>query len=450
MALAMTALGRALQIRWGMIGPEARSPVAWLAIAIVLTGAGIFAPIPSLIRARGFRWLVAACLLIDYAQIVTHLPGTASQLGLPENREIFIVGSAIAALLSLLVVCGKEVSRRSAAIMLALVFAYLGNWTITNSPHPGIDVYKIEYDSAAALAQGINPYNITFADPYGPIGRYTYAPWMVQNGRLMFGYTYPPETLFDIMPFRLLQLDFRYAQLMALLCAFVMIVLIRSDLLTFAAAALFLATPQIFYVLEQGWTEPLVIVWLAATVLCYRRWPRALPITLGIFLASKQYAPAFALVVLARPRPNRATMRLFLQSCAVAVGITAPLALWNVKAFWRSTVLLQLDVPFRVDALSIAAWMGGATWPSAVRTTLPFSLLLGTLAVAIWRRRTVTISSGVALSSILFFAFSKQAFANYYLFVASAMACAIAEMGGAKTEALELDVRAAQPASAAV
>jgi hypothetical protein len=185
-------------------------------------------------------------------------------------------------------------------------------------------------------------------------------------------------------------------------------------------------------VLDEGWTEPLVIVWFTATVLCYHRMPRALPIVLGIFLASKQYAPAFAILVLARADSRGAGARLFVQATAVALLITAPLALWNFSAFWRSAVLVQIDAPFRSDALTIAAWMGVAKWSEAGRMLLPFSLLFSAIALAIWKRREVSISAGVALGSIVFFAFSKQAFSNYYLFVMSAMACAIAESGAAK------------------
>jgi hypothetical protein len=230
------------------------------------------------------------------------------------------------------------------------------------------------------------------------------------------------------MPFQWLHVTLRYAQLIALVCSAAIIILIRVDLPGFAAATLFMATPQLFYVLEQGWTEPLVIIWLAATVLCHRRWPRMLPIALGIFLASKQYIPAFALLVFAQPRPHRATARLLIQSSIIAVLITAPLALWKFSAFWRSAVRVQLDAPFRTDALTITAWLGAAEWPAPIRVILPFSLLCGSIALVIWRRRTVSLSAGVAFCSVLFFAFNKQAFANYYLFVIAAMACAIAEL----------------------
>lgn len=239
MALAMTALGGALQIRWGMVGPESQSPVAWLALAVVLTGIALFAPSAPWIGLRCFRWVVASCLVVNYGQFVTHIPCPDPKFLSPENRQVFVTGSVIAAFLSLLVVFGEKVTRRSAAIILVVVFAYIANWTVTNSPQPTIDVYEVQYNSADAFAHGVDPYNITFADPYGQVGRYTYAPWMVKNGRLMFGYPYLPETLFEIMPFRFFQLDFRYAQLLAMVCSASLIILIRSDVRSYAAAALF-------------------------------------------------------------------------------------------------------------------------------------------------------------------------------------------------------------------
>ena len=72
----------------------------------------------------------------------------------------------------------------------------------------------------------------------------------------------------------------------------------------FAAAALFLLSPRGFYVLEHGWTEPFVVMLLAATVFCACRRPRWTPLMLGLLLFSKQYIfIALPAMLLLAPRP---------------------------------------------------------------------------------------------------------------------------------------------------
>ncbi len=56
------------------------------------------------------------------------------------------------------------------------------------------------------------------------------------------------------------------------------------------------------------------------------------------------------------------------EGVAVAAAVTLPFALWNLPAYWKSVVRVQLVGPFRWDALSYLVWWGfhghGATQPS--------------------------------------------------------------------------------------
>ena len=61
---------------------------------------------------------------------------------------------------------------------------------------------------------------------------------------------------------------------------------------------------------------------------------------------------------------------------------------------------------------------------------LAFGLMLAAIAVALWRfRRTPAgFAAAVPIAYFLFFAFGKQAFANYYFLVIGATCCAIATL----------------------
>src|SRR5258707_14745999 len=106
-----------------------------------------------------------------------------------------------------------------------------------------------------------------------------------------------------------------------------------------AAAGLFLLTPRGFFVLSQGWTEPLVVLLFAATVFAACRRPRFAPYLLGLFWAVKQYvvlsAPLMILLIPAKgqapadgPRTWRGTLaagwRWAARAAGVALAVTLP------------------------------------------------------------------------------------------------------------------------------
>src|SRR5207247_385575 len=98
------------------------------------------------------------------------------------------------------------------------------------------------------------------------------------------------------------------------------------------AAAIFLFTPRVFYVLEMGWVEPFSILFLAASVWCALRAPKGLPVALGLLLASKQHLfLCWPVVWLLAPRRFIA---LTLKSALVAAAVSLPIILWNPRAFF--------------------------------------------------------------------------------------------------------------------
>jgi hypothetical protein len=106
------------------------------------------------------------------------------------------------------------------------------------------------------------------------------------------------------------------------------------------------------------------------------------------------------------------------KACVVATVITLPIAAWDFRAFFRSTMLFQFRQPFRIDSLSFNAMLKVMTGIE-VGPTIGFVLAGAVLSWAM-RRAPRTAAGFAGVSSLLFlafFAFNKQAFGNYYFLV---------------------------------
>lgn len=303
----------------------------------------------------------------------------------------------------------------------------LGAWVLRAAPDPGVDVCLFQREAADALLRGENPYAMTFKDPYADSSRF-YGPGVSKDGRLQFGFPYPPLTLLLITPAHALG-DFRYAHLVAMTLAGALLALARPGPVAFAAAGLLLFTPRGFFVLEAGWTEPFAVLFLAATVFIACRSKGGVALPLGLLVATKQY---LVLGLLAAPLlPARAapvasrSARWWVRVAIVAAVVTLPLALWDLPAFVHSTVLLQFRQPFRTDALSylvpLARLLGN---PPPAWIGFVLAILTATWAMRRFGKTPAGFALAVALLFLVFFAFNKQAFCNYYHFVIGALCCA--------------------------
>ena len=245
------------------------------------------------------------------------------------------------------------------------------------------------------------------------------------DGRLQFGFPYFPLSLLRSLPGSSLFRDPRYAQLVAIELAAILMAFARSEGFGLIAAALYLTTPRIFFVLEQSWTEPILVLGVAAVVFAACRHSRAVPWLFGAFIALKQYL-VFALLAApcssSTPRDRRKLVTLLAKAASVGAAVTLPFFLWNPAAFWTSVVTLQFHQPFRTDALSLLSWWAPAdtisrrrswrSWPRASRRG--------------WRcggcrARRPGSAHAIATTFFAFFVFNKQAFCNYYFFVIGAL-----------------------------
>ena len=189
------------------------------------------------------------------------------------------------------------------------------------------------------------------------------------------------------MPGQIFFRDPRYAQLAAIELAAALMAFARRPGLGLIAAALYLTTPRIFFVLEQSWTEPFLVLGVSALVFASCRHSRLVPWLFGAFIALKQYlvfALPAAVFLVEPPRDGRKLVTLLTKAAIFGIAVTLPFVLWNPAAFWRSVVTLQFHQPFRPDALSVLAWWAsrGHGQPPAL---ISFAVAAGASALALWR-----------------------------------------------------------------
>jgi hypothetical protein len=479
LALSTGMLGTALQITDGLYSPVG---IIVLTLSFAFCLLAVLGPDRIAGKALPFHKLntfIGTLVALQLLEMLMERSG-ASEATVPQVAHDFFNSCVLIAIVGLtLILFGHPRSAMKGFVLMLMMFVLMGIWKIRTAPSPLIDVFVFHRDAADALAHGQNPYAITFPDIYGQKGNWVYGQGVAKDGRLQFGYPYPPLTLLMTAAAKLSLGDARYAMLAAMLASGIMIYLIRPDRIGMLAAVLLLFTPRSFYVLESAWTEPLSVMLLTATILCAKRsscssspstpgegagegsssnsndyamsqknpHPKPLPdyreggqsarwtiynwltpICFGLLIASKQYLPATIalLPLMISPLDRKFAKFLIIAFLATSI-VTLPFALWNFHAFWDSVVALQLRQPYRADSLGYLAWwgFGRSGWRG------PFWVCFVSMIVAIGRcyKRVRPGVEGfvcaMTLSFFAFFAFNKQAFANYYYLVLGAMCCAI-------------------------
>jgi hypothetical protein len=340
------------------------------------------------------------------------------------------VAGGCAALLPLKI--GRWLMPLALVLHLASLFA-----AIAAAPTPVMDVIVFQSAAPAELMAGRNPYAMTFPDLSGGTSPF-YGPGLQADGQLLFGFPYPPLSLFWLIPAYLAGAVIQSMHAIAFTGAAALIAYTSRSPTCKAAALLFMLMPIGPLVICNGWTEPLVAFMLALTVFLACRKPQWTGGGLGLFWAAKQYVPLLAplsLLLIDRVEWKQKWLRMIGVAIAVGAIVTLPLALWDFPAFWHSAVAVQLRQPFRSDALSFLAaanhWFD-VTPPAWIA----FIALAAVQALCLWKcpRSPAGFAIATAASLLVFFAFNKQAFANYYFLVVAACCCALAASDETKTE----------------
>ena len=489
-ALAATSIGVAIQFNDGEYHPTRGGAVAVVLITLAIAAAGIAIAGPKWPSRLFLNSTLFSLLAIQLALLLFGRPDSLEHPYLQpagvRSLRIYHGGVAAGALVAALGAARLFYFRPSPApsrvlkLMLAawiIIFTALGAWSLAHTSvagsdvHPHIDVFVFQQQAARTLLRGQNPYAIDdfpdiYTDPAGQPRQEVYGSGMSDGHVLHFGFPYLPMSLYPATLGYAVAGDFRVAQLAALTLSALLIYFAGNGFVksstpglnlprtpqgasqfmgtSVLAAALLLFTPRVYFILISGWTEPFLVLWMSAVVYCAGRRPALLPIALGLLLATKQYMalaviPASVLLVPRDAGANgwrgllprwRDWLKLMAVAMLVALVVSAPLAFWDFHKFYFSVVTVQRYAPFRWDALSYLTWHAfGHGEPSpAVTVILPGLAAAAAIALCLWRapRTPGGFAGSVALIMLVFFAFSKQAFANYYFFVIGALCCAVA------------------------
>ncbi|MDQ3761596.1 MAG: hypothetical protein M3460_07820 [Actinomycetota bacterium] len=320
---------------------------------------------------------------------------------------VLAAASAVPALLPL--VQAEHAGRCAAA---GLVLATTGYALVVLGSTPVIDVWELLQGAGHGLADGRNPYQLTF--PNSP------------PGQINDCFTYLPATMLLTAPGVWLGGDARWAEVVllgatgALLCWH----LRARGGIRLALTLLVVLLPGSVYLVQQAWTETVLLPALVgAAVLADRGRTGWAAVAFGVALAAKQHVVLLApLVLLLRLRP-----RELAAAVGTAAALTLPWLLADATRFLRCTVTLFLSVPPRQDSLSL--WL---LFPEPARLPLlAAALLVGYLLAWRYCPRTgggFLVGSAVVLT--MFGLINKQTFLNQWWLVGALVVAGLALAGG--------------------
>jgi len=430
-------------------------PRAWLAVSAALLGVMLWASdghlgpggVPFLVltwaamiaaftsRApddpKAVERVLGIAVLVQFVLLLARPPGQYLLEDLEDHlflAPLFPLAVGTMAVLSTLLIAGRQPLGQRTFPAIVCLFGMASVWLLVAAPHPWIDVMDFAREAATALAQGRNPYDLHFPNIYGNTD--LYGPGFATDQTVDVGLVYPPLSLLLTAPAVYLVHDARASLAVAFVVAALLIDRLggRSARL---AALLFISGPRRYFVLEQGWTEPLLVAFAALTMFLAQRRSRWLPVGFAAFLGLKQYTVLFlplTPLLVGEVRPRR-SVGLVVRALLLVAVVTAPFLLRDPSAFIRSTVLFHLAQPFRPDSLNFSALWAWARGGPPPPTTVPTIVLIGLATVWALRRCRPTpagFAAGGALVVLALLAWSKQAFCNYYDLVIGLLACAVA------------------------
>jgi hypothetical protein len=430
-ALSALALGHALQISNGTYHPDA---LWWVGVAFAGCLAGTtlhrFSDGWSDAGMTAITVLLAAGLFWQLQQLWSAEPGV--YIAQSVSRLPFKIGLVVQAVLLVLGISRFAPTRRYWFPATLVVSALLGVWIIIHSPDPYIDVVVVHKEAMNAFLAKHDPYRISFPNIYGPDWKNYYNPDAVFGDRIGFGYPYPPPSLILAIPGYVFLGDYRYSELGFLIAAAALIGYARRHMAARLAALVLLTTPRGFFVLEQGWTEPIAIFLVALTMFLLVEGPLRAGWAAGLMLATKQYLPFTGLAVLRTLLLDRRRWKLTLFTIVLTGAVCIlPFALWHTNSFMRSVVWLQTLEPFRTDSLSFLIWADRNGWGrGSFLWAIGAAIVAAVFSLVTTRNSPSGFAASAALTMFAMFALGSKAFCNYYYFVIGAICCALAAFPG--------------------
>jgi len=402
-----------VRYRWWLVAGYV--VVSAVVVALALTGPDDRRREPGA-PVRRARWAAPVAVVAGVLGLVavTHLALTpftyVGPAALLAVRVVLATAAVLAAGLLLLPRRGAGAAALAVAVAASLATSAT---VVVADPAPRIDVWVILQQAADGMAQGRSMYGQVWRGSPGITDAFAYLPWtavLTAPGRWIAG-------------------DVRWALAVLVVVTAVLVAATgRWRRPALGAAALLLLSPGTSTLVEQAWTEPTVLVGLAAWALLVSRdraWWAVVP--LAVALASKQHVVLLLPLVAVWPRFG-------LRRTAVAVGgaglLVAPWLVAGLPDFLHDTVSTMLDLPpLRFADTLYTALLNetGVQLPFAVVGLLIGGVLV--LAVVRLRRHPVGLPGLLTwCAAVLLVAnlVNKQAFYNQYWLVGGLLLTAVA------------------------
>jgi len=359
--------------------------LAAFALLLAATAAGGRLQVPD-------RRMLALPLAVAFAAALAH----------PARRLMHVHGGALAAVDVLAAVTaaaalGSLFVRRSSLAWRvgAALAAATGIVTIIVAPDPHIDVWYLLQQSSTGLLHGQDMYRQHWAHSHG----------------LQAIYPYLPMTTVLLAPLRWLVGDVRAGLLLASLLTSWQLRRI-APLAPAGLALLVLVHPHWAFLVDQSWTEPLLVALLTAAVFAISRdRPVLAVVALGVALACKQHIVLLLPLFAVWPRFG---LRRTLASAGLAFVLVLPWIVWSPGQFWHDAVKANLDLGVIPRALCVPSLL----LRHDVQVGFWFTLLVLGVAYAVVLWRAPRTPSGLALgSAVVLLALdlaNKQSFFNHY------------------------------------
>ncbi len=281
---------------------------------------------------------------------------------------------------------------------------------VRSSPEPYIDVYDYLKKGALGFLSLQNPYSMTYQKLYMDVTPdfYSYLPGMIIV-------TSPFVFLFD---------DPRYTFIAAEILAAILVYRLKKDSRNREIfSLLLLVNPVSAYMIEQSYTEPLLLFYLVLLIWAFTEKKILLASFItGLAMATKQY---FFLVLPVLLRLISSSTKIFVfafQAILFALIFIIPFFFWNKEDFIHDAILLQYNFPPRYEGLSFFSFLYhlfGFEYNFIYSFVVIFFLL-----VIIYLQKKISISRFYFLTSFIFFIvffFNKWAFINYYYLIAQTL-----------------------------
>jgi hypothetical protein len=312
-------------------------------------------------------------------------------------------------------------------IVVGVVFVF-GMLTLRAHDDFYVDVRLFQDIGAQALLHGVDPYVARYPNMYRTTAFYG-ADNVDANGWLKVGFMYPPLTAILATPGAILG-DIRYSHVLAMTIAAAAIGYAGPGRKAVAGIVMLGLMPRMVYFLAGGWSEPLSIMLLGGTLwAAMHKAPKTAGVLSGLLVVSKQYLIVAAPLLWLLGSQRRDRIRIIGAAMIAAIGVIVPFALWHPARFFDS-ISFQLRQPLRKDSLSFLTALVPVT--GTERAHVIGLLVIGIIVVLalLLAGRTAKTASGFALSIALIvlalFAFSQQAFLNYYVFAFAALCAVVA------------------------